>query len=175
MASAAGLIPPINYGLVEEGLHRSGQPNEMNLRFIETLGLRKVVYLSPDEPDLVLLHFLQDQNIDFVHLGADRADSPWAPITEDTVLDSLRIILDESSYPLHVMDVHGSHRTGTVLGCLRKAQRWSLTSIFDEYRRFAGSKVRLANEQFIELFDTDLVDVPSNPKFRLPRPPSAPT
>ena len=74
------------------------------------------------------------------------------------MLEALRIILDESNYPLHVMDHQGSHRTGTVLGCLRKAQRWSLTSIFDEYRRYAGPKVRLANEQFIELFDTDLVN-----------------
>jgi tyrosine-protein phosphatase OCA1 len=56
----------------------------------------------------------------------------------------------------------GRHRTGTVIGCLRKLQRWNLTSIFEEYRRFAGSKVRLLNEQFIELFDTDLVRIPQN-------------
>jgi hypothetical protein len=94
-----------------------------------------------------------------VHLGANESTrSPWSPISEETVLEALRIILDESNYPLHVMDHQGSHRTGTVLGCLRKAQRWSLTSIFDEYRRYAGPKVRLANEQFIELFDTDLVN-----------------
>lgn len=77
---------------------------------------------------------------------------------------------------------------GTVIGCLRKLQRWNLTAIFEEYRRYAGSKVRLLNEQasalcfsviavqhvpmyvvsshncfgmqFIELFDTDLVKVP---------------
>jgi len=35
----------------------------------------------------------------------------------------------------------GRHRTGTVIGCLRKLQRWNLTSIFEEYRRYAGSKV----------------------------------
>lgn len=28
-----------------------------------------------------------------------------------------------------------------------------LTPIFDEYRRFAGSKARLTDQQFIELFD----------------------
>lgn len=32
--------------------------------------------------------------------------------------------------------------SGTVIGCLRKLQRWNLTSIFEEYRRYAGSKVR---------------------------------
>lgn len=51
---------------------------------------------------------------------------------------------------------------GTIVGCLRKLQRWNLTSIFEEYRRYAGPKVRLLNEQFIELFDTDLVRVPQN-------------
>ena len=53
-------------------------------------------------------------------------------------------------------------RTGTVIGCLRKYQRWNLTSILDEYRRYAGQKVRLLNEQFMELFDTDLVSAPDN-------------
>jgi tyrosine-protein phosphatase OCA1 len=55
---------------------------------------------------------------------------------------------------------------GTIVGCMRKLQRWNLTSIFEEYRRYAGPKVRLLNEQFIELFDTDLVGIPTNkPKW----------
>jgi hypothetical protein len=36
---------------------------------------------------------------------------------------------------------------GTVIGCLRKLQGWNLTAIFEEYRRYAGSKVRFLNEQ----------------------------
>ena len=32
--------------------------------------------------------------------------------------------------------------------------RWSITSIFDEYRRFAGNKARRADQEFIELFNT---------------------
>lgn len=54
------------------------------------------------------------------------------------------------------------------MGCLRKLQRWTISSIFEEYRRYAGSKVRQMNEQFIELFDIDLVHVPQNgPKWLL--------
>ncbi|KAF9127528.1 hypothetical protein BGW39_005795 [Mortierella sp. 14UC] len=45
------------------------------------------------------------------------------------------------------------HRIGCLIGCLRKIQNWSMTSIFDEYRRFAGSKV-LADQEFIEIFPT---------------------
>lgn len=44
-----------------------------------------------------------------------------------------------------------------MVGCFRKLQKWNLTSILEEYRRFAGSKGRILNEQFIELFDIDLV------------------
>jgi tyrosine-protein phosphatase OCA1 len=60
---------------------------------------------------------------------------------------------------------------GAVVGCLRKIQQWHLSSIFEEYRRFAGSKVRLQNEQFIELFDTDLVSIPPNPPAWIPKHP----
>jgi hypothetical protein len=31
--------------------------------------------------------------------------------------------------------------------------------VFEEYRRYASGKKRVANEQFIELFDVDLVRV----------------
>ena len=59
----------------------------------------------------------------------------------------------------------GRYVTGVVVGCLRKLQRWSLASIFEEYRRFAvaGSGqgqytyMQQQHEQFIELFDCDLV------------------
>lgn len=44
------------------------------------------------------------------------------------------------------------HRTGCVIGCMRKMQYWSLTSIIDEYCRFAGPRMRLLDQQFIEFF-----------------------
>lgn len=45
------------------------------------------------------------------------------------------------------------HRTGCLVGCLRKLQKWCLTSVFDEYLRFAAAKARVSDERFIELFD----------------------
>ncbi|MBA0748186.1 hypothetical protein Gogos_005033 [Gossypium gossypioides] len=45
------------------------------------------------------------------------------------------------------------HRTGCLVGCLRKMQRWYLSSIFDEYQRFAGAKARVSDQRFIERFD----------------------
>jgi tyrosine-protein phosphatase OCA1 len=56
---------------------------------------------------------------------------------------------------------------GFVVACLRKIQHWSLSSIFEEYRRFCGSRANYQSEQNIELFDTDLVNIPlsSAPKW----------
>eukprot|EP01113_Clastostelium_recurvatum_P016435 TRINITY_DN19400_c0_g1_i1.p1 TRINITY_DN19400_c0_g1~~TRINITY_DN19400_c0_g1_i1.p1 ORF type:complete len:183 (+),score=44.23 TRINITY_DN19400_c0_g1_i1:43-549(+) len=162
----AHYIPPPNFGMVEDDLYRCGQPNELNFPFIEKLNLKKIVFLAPDEPSQQFLNFIEDQEIELLHLGVETTPTPsshtWNPISEDVVISALRVVLDQASYPLAVMCNLGRHRTGTVIGCLRKLQRWNLTSIFEEYRRFAGSKVRLLNEQFIELFDTDLVAVPEN-------------
>lgn len=78
-------------------------------------------------------------------------------------MEALQYILNVTNYPLLIMDLLGKHITGTVVGCLRKVQKWKLTSIFQEYRRFSGLKGGQPNEQFIELFDTDLVHIPPHP------------
>ncbi|KAF2075497.1 hypothetical protein CYY_003189 [Polysphondylium violaceum] len=160
----AHYIPPLNFGMVGDDLYRSGQPNELNFPFLEKLQLKKIIFLAPDEPSPQFQNFVEDQDIELIHLGMDTHQNPWNPISEEIVISALKIILNPDNYPLHIMCNLGRHRTGTVVGCLRKLQRWNLTSIFEEYRRFAGSKVRLLNEQFIELFDTDLVstDLVSN-------------
>ena len=55
-------------------------------------------------------------------------------------------MLNSSSYSgnrgLLVMCGLGRHRTGTVIACFRKLQRWNLTSILEEYRRYSGDKFR---------------------------------
>jgi tyrosine-protein phosphatase OCA1 len=156
-----GLIPPPLYGLVEDGVHRSGHPAVLHISFLERLKLKTVLYLSPDPPDAWFMEFVKDERLDFVHLRTDESRvSAWAPVGEGTVLDALFVVLDKARHPVLVIDQLGMHRTGLVIGCLRKAQGWALTSIIDEYRRFSGRKSRLQNEQFIELFDVDLVRLP---------------
>ena len=44
------LIPPQNFGVVEENLYRSGQPSELNFPFLEKMRLRKIIHLAPEEP-----------------------------------------------------------------------------------------------------------------------------
>jgi tyrosine-protein phosphatase OCA1 len=44
------LIPPPNFGMVEDALYRSGQPSELNFPFLEKLRLKAVVWLAPEDP-----------------------------------------------------------------------------------------------------------------------------
>eukprot|EP00668_Euglena_longa_P029440 GGOE01036788.1.p2 GENE.GGOE01036788.1~~GGOE01036788.1.p2 ORF type:complete len:164 (+),score=43.30 GGOE01036788.1:26-517(+) len=156
-------VPPINFGYVEAQIFRSGQPEERNFPFIETLRLHTVIFLSPDLPSHAFQDFLQEHAIRLEHLvPADSAERSSEMVTEGTVVAALRILLDPGWYPVLVCCSVGRHRTGTVMGCLRKLQNWNLTSILAEYRRFAGNKHRLENEQFIELFDTELISIPPN-------------
>eukprot|EP00937_MAST-01D_sp_MAST-1D-sp2_P004699 g4699.t1 len=156
----ARLIPPVNFGMVEENLYRSGVPTEINLPFLERLHLKKVIYLAQDEPDDIFDTFVREYSIEMVQLGsAGRTKAPNLMVTEETVLGALQHMLDPRSYPLLICCHLGRTRTGSVVGCLRKLQRWHLSSIYEEFRRYCGGKVRLKNEQFIELFDTDLVPV----------------
>ena len=160
-------IPPLNFGMIEENLYRSGEPNELNFPFIERLKLRTILYLAPEEPSIQFQSFIEEQEIQLVYLGGstglENRRKGWNPLSEETVLEALKLILDRSYYPLYITCHLGRDRTGAIVGVLRKLQQWHLSSIFEEYRRFAGSKVRYLNEQFIELFDIDLVVMPKRP------------
>uniref|UniRef100_A0A0E0FQ25 Tyrosine-protein phosphatase domain-containing protein n=1 Tax=Oryza nivara TaxID=4536 RepID=A0A0E0FQ25_ORYNI len=47
------------------------------------------------------------------------------------------------------------HRTGCLVGCFRKLQNWCLSSVFEEYHRYAAGKSRLSDLKFIESFDVN--------------------
>lgn len=165
VVTGGALIPPANYGTVEEGLYRSGMPVEINFPFLESLRLRTLLHMSPEHLNLPFRTFLEDQKVDVVELG--QTGKALEPVSQDAVLSAMACILDPSRAPVYVMCSQGRYRTGTVIGCLRKLQCWSLASVFEEYRRYAeNDKVRISTELFIELFDTDLVRIPEkSPKW----------
>ncbi|BBN05176.1 tyrosine-protein phosphatase SIW14 [Marchantia polymorpha subsp. ruderalis] len=147
------LIPPLNFAMVDQGVYRSGYPNSKNFTFLHKLRLRSVIYLCPEPYPESNLEFLKKDNITLFHFGIEGNKEPFVDIPEDVIRDALKILLDVKNHPILIHCNKGKHRTGCLVGCLRKVQNWSLTSIFDEYRRFAGTKVRMLDQQFMELFD----------------------
>lgn len=159
------ITPPENFAVVEPGLYRSGLPNPKNFAYVRSLRLRHVIILSPERPMRNTINFFENQGIKVSHTGIQgwRSQSSWKPIAEEVVKESLEIILRSTNHPTLVCDVGGVHLVGMVIGCLRRLQNWNLNSVVNEYRSFAGPKTRYNNEQFMELFDVDLVIIPPNP------------
>lgn len=160
------LEPPKNLALVEQGLYRSSLPTSKNFPFIRTLRLTTVIILSSEKPVKTVTNFFESQGIRLVHTGLhgwslDRTS--WKPIAEEVVKETLELILHRDNYPILMCDVGGVYHVGMVIGCLRRLQNWNLTSVVNEYRCFAASRTRYVNEQFIELFDIDLIIIPAFP------------
>ncbi|CAG8514483.1 7592_t:CDS:2 [Ambispora gerdemannii] len=158
------LTPPEQFGIVEKGVYRSDMLHQSHFPFVKSLDLKTVVILSPEVPTRAATTFLEENNINLIHLGLRtwKPNIGWRPVSEELIKDGLELVLDVGNHPILVMCTSGIHETGTFIGCLRKLQNWSFSSIVAEYRSYAGNKARYVNQQFIELFDMDLVTLPRN-------------
>ena len=155
LADQAALAPPENFAMVWKGIYRSGYPSKRNLTFLRTLGLRSILFLCPEDYPDSHLGFLEECGIQLLQFGVVGNKEPFDEIPEDVLRAALDAVLDQTNQPILIHCNQGKHRTGCLVGCLRKVQRWSLVAIFEEYRRFAGSKARVVDQHFIERFTFD--------------------
>ncbi|ODN72912.1 hypothetical protein L202_08328 [Cryptococcus amylolentus CBS 6039] len=147
------LVPPENFSLVSSGVYRCGFPKKRNFKFMETLRLKTVLTLVLEEYPKANLEWCQSQDIQFMQFGIPGNKEPFDNIPEDVICAALVAICDKRNHPLLIHCNKGKHRTGCLIGCIRRLQSWSRTSIFDEYRRFSAPKSRAVDQQFIDLFD----------------------
>ncbi|KAK6454580.1 protein tyrosine/serine phosphatase [Scheffersomyces xylosifermentans] len=168
------IIPPLNFCPVERQLYRSGQPSIINQSFLKELNLKTILWLASEEPQDDFLEFCNDFgiNIEFVGIINEFNNyenystnqgiivNPWDALNERTIKKALELIVDRANYPLLVCCGMGRHRTGTVIGCLRRLQGWNLASVSEEYRRFTGARGgRIMVELLIESFDIDSIEI----------------
>jgi len=126
------VTPPVAFGIVEPGVYRSNVPVEANLDYLQGLGLRTALYLSPELPTRTLRGFLAANQIELHHLGLETwrpSDDGSNPISVELMKESLELLLDGTRHPLLVLCSSGLHHTGVLVGCLRRLQQWNLTSI----------------------------------------------
>ncbi|CAL4885563.1 unnamed protein product [Urochloa decumbens] len=159
------MVPPLNFAMVDDGIFRSGLPDAANFRFLLSLNLRCIVYLCPEPYPEENARFLRQNGIELHQFGIEGSKSgltmpetlmlrePLVYIPEETIREALKVILDVRNQPVLIHCKRGKHRTGCVVGCLRKLQKWCLSSVFDEYLHFAAAKARSTDQRFMELFD----------------------
>lgn len=157
------IIPPLNFCPVERQLYRSGQPSIINQSFLSQLNLRTIVWLASEEPSDEFLEYCLSKliNIEFVSMADDDKHlNPWDSLNEPTIKRALELIVNKENLPVLVCCGMGRHRTGTVIGCLRRLQGWNLASVSEEYRRFTGARGgRILVELLIESFDISSVQI----------------
>ncbi|KAG6488243.1 hypothetical protein ZIOFF_057002 [Zingiber officinale] len=161
------LLPPPNFGVVDRGIYRSGFPAADSLPFLEALELRSIVCLCPDPYSEENAEFVRSHGIRLFQFGIEGSresinDSSY------TIMEALRVLLGndfilaqckESSNSDTLQKRKGieiglvSHRTGCVVGCFRRLQNWCMTSVHEEYVKFASTKARPSDMVFIEKFD----------------------
>ncbi len=149
------IIPPDNFSMVENGIYRSAFPRSKNLSFLKQLGLRTIIPLVPEELPSVIVEFYEQNGIQLIFHGLDGNKWPFKELEASTVERILVDVLNPNLHPLLIHCNKGKHRTGSVVGCLRKIRGWCLSQIFNEYNMFAQPKSRLEDQIFIESFNPD--------------------
>ncbi|GMK57745.1 hypothetical protein CspeluHIS016_0405790 [Cutaneotrichosporon spelunceum] len=160
---------PACFSIVEQGVYRCASPTSSQVPFLQSLGLRTIISLTPEHPARQLVQYVQASGVEFVHLGSAlfQPHNDWRPVSDEIVKTALEMILSARWHPVLVIDPLGIHQTGVVFGCLRMLQGWNFASALSEYRAHSGpTKHRYCDETYIELFDPDLINLP--PTYDLP-------
>lgn len=105
------------------------------------------MYICENDYSNENLDFLKNEQIEIFHYKLVGNKEPFVVLDHDQIADALQKVLDPSNHPILVHCNKGKHRVGCLVGILRKYQKWSMASIFDEYRRFAGQKLCIADQE----------------------------
>ena len=155
---AEELLAPENFCMVEPGVYRSAFPRSKNIPFLQALELTSVISLVLEDYPTPLAEFYQRAGIKLICHGLDGNKGPFKAIDEIDFTSTLQSVLDHVNRPLLIHCNKGKHRTGSVVGCLRKYRKWALSSILDEYMVFAHPKPRLEDQRYIEEFDASVLE-----------------
>lgn len=60
------LVPPLNFGIVEENLYRCSKLETLNLSFIENLNLKIVVFIMSEDPGRPFKEFMKSRKIEWL-------------------------------------------------------------------------------------------------------------
>ncbi|KAH9793452.1 Tyrosine-protein phosphatase DSP1 [Citrus sinensis] len=120
------LIPPLNFSMVDNGIFS---------------------YLCPEPYPEANTEFLKSNGIKLFQFAIEGHKEPFVNIPEDMIREALKVLLDVRNHPVLIHCKRGKHRTGCLVGCLRKLQKWCLSSVFDEYQRFAAAKARVSDQR----------------------------
>ncbi|KAK0558749.1 peroxisome assembly protein (Peroxin-2) [Tilletia horrida] len=152
------VVPPLNFDVVAAGVYRSGHPNERNFDFMQRLGLRSIMYLANEDYRDNVAGWARASGLQIFHFPLEVNKEPFAEMDAGHVANALSAVADKRNLPMLIHCNKGKYRVGCLVGCLRRLQGWSHTSIFEEFARFAGNN-KIADQEFIEVFNLNTVAI----------------
>jgi len=143
---------PFNFGMVLPGVYRSSFPKVHDFDYIKGLGLKTIVTLvKKDDLDHDLETFITREGIRQVVFNMKGTKKEAIPL--DTMKGILNVVLDKSNYPLLIHCNHGKHRTGCVVGVVRKITGWDAARVVAEYNTYAEPKARECDVTYLQGFE----------------------
>lgn len=99
-------------------------------------------------------HHHKNEEIDLVVLDTKKRNDLWMIVEKNLIVTAFEILFNKSNHNLLLVDL-----SLTLVGILRKIQKWNFNSIVNEYRIYTGnaSKNNYNMEVFLELVETELV------------------
>ncbi|KAI8634333.1 hypothetical protein F5Y19DRAFT_208802 [Xylariaceae sp. FL1651] len=143
--------PPVNFSKVSEGLYRSGYPQVQDYPFIQSLKLKTIVTLVGRELPDGYQEFMHSNCI--THKIFEMAGTKKEEVPIELMRSIIAVVSNLENYPLLIHCNHGRHRTGCVVGVLRKTNDWDTERIIDEYITFAAPKVRETDVNYLAKFE----------------------
>lgn len=157
------LDPPDFYGIVTEKIFRCGDISPKNFSFLSLYKFKTVVFVGEDAPHQIITDFLKSREASITRIQISKKNSniSWRTQLDELVKLTLQFILNEDNLPV-LISSSNELTVCTIVGCLRKLQGWNIASIFNEFRRYSPEVGFAQNTNYVELFDFDLVSIPSN-------------
>ncbi|KAF9765955.1 hypothetical protein IL306_001692 [Fusarium sp. DS 682] len=151
---------PHNFGVVIPGVYRSSFPRSHDFEYLKGLGLKTIVTLvKKEELDHDLEEFVHREGIRQVVFNMKGTKKEAIPLS--TMKAILNIVLDKSNYPLLIHCNHGKHRTGCVVGVVRKIAGWDAESVVAEYKSYAEPKARECDVNYLDDFQVSSLVLPN--------------
>ncbi|KAK6205549.1 putative tyrosine phosphatase [Scheffersomyces amazonensis] len=97
---------------------------------------------------------VRESTIDVVSLHPQNKSEQWMLVEKSVIIKSFEILLNKTKSSVLLVD-----STSTLVGILRKIQKWNFNSILNEYRIYSGNSTssNYFAETFLELIQIELV------------------
>jgi protein tyrosine/serine phosphatase len=105
-----------HYFVVDEGLHRGGQPTERGFEILKKEGVKTVINLRDEQHMLTAeAEIIKRLGMTYVAIDMD----PFLPPSDEKIEKFLKIVRDSQRAPTFVHCLHGQDRTGMIVGIYR--------------------------------------------------------